>query len=82
MYHTEKAEVIAKCTKIYPKHHKFSPGMLIMACRHKICYGFQILREHESTVVVYNMLISLFEKPPRIVIYDNACNLHTTCIMR
>ncbi|KAI6648096.1 hypothetical protein LOD99_11905 [Oopsacas minuta] len=27
-------------------------------------------------------VLTLFKKPPQIIIYDNACNLHNTCIIR
>ena len=82
IYEVEKEKIANTCSKIYPKHNRFSPGMLVMACKHKVCYGFEILRERESTIVVYNMLVSIFKKPPKMIIYDNACNLHTTCLMR
>ena len=26
-------------------------GLLVIACRHKVCYGFEILRNKESTIV-------------------------------
>ena len=29
----------------------------------------------ESTVMVFNMLMRKFKEPPRVIIYDNACNL-------
>ena len=66
----------------HPKHNRFSPGIIAITCKHKVCYGFQILSERESTEVVYELLINVFKRPPRMIIYDNACNLHTTCIMR
>ena len=81
-YESDKCQSDLKCSKIYPKHNRFSPGIIVMACKHKVCYGFQILRERESTEVVYKLLISIFKRPPRMIIYDNACNLHTTCIKR
>ena len=70
------------CTKIYPKHQRLSPGLLVMVCKHKICYGFQILRRRESTTMVFNLLLTLFQKQPSLIIYDNACNLHNTCMIR
>ena len=53
-----------------------------MACEHNRCYGFQILREKESTITVFDMLLRHFKTPPSMIIYDNACNLHATCMMR
>ena len=82
MYEDENEEIIKGCTKIYPKHQRLSPGLVVVVCKHKVCYGFQILRRKESTITIFNLLLTLFEKPPRTIIYDNACNLHNTCIIR
>ena len=43
-----KEEITNECSKIYPKHNRFSPGKLVIACKHKVVYGFEILRERES----------------------------------
>ena len=72
----------SSCTKIYPIHQRFSPGLLVIACEHKICYGFQIMRQRESTISIFNTLSTHFKRQPRIIIYDNAYNLHTTCTIR
>ena len=83
IYEDENEEKhIKRCTKIYPKHQRLSPGLLVLVCKHKVCYGFEILRFKESTTTVFNLLLTLFQTPPRIIIYDNACNLHNTCIIR
>ena len=82
VYELDEDKHPERCSKSYPTHNKFSPGLLIIACEHRICYGFQILRRHESTVVIFNMLLSLFRNQPRVIIYENACNLHKTCMMR
>ncbi|KAI6649515.1 hypothetical protein LOD99_11880 [Oopsacas minuta] len=55
MYEDDNEEKYKGCTKIFPKHQRLSPRLLVVVCRHK---------------------------PPRIIIYDNACNLHNTCIIR
>ena len=36
----------------------------------------------KKNYLVYNMILRNFEYPPKIIIYDNACNLCTTCLMR
>ena len=74
--------LIEKCTKIYPKHQRLSPGLLVMVCRHKSCYGFEVMEKKESIVMVYNLLLKYFKNPPRFIVYDNACNLHNTCMIR
>ena len=81
-YEGPSNETDSKCTKVYPKHQRFSPGLLVMTCQHQRCYGFEIMSSRESTIMVYNMLLKKFDTPPNIIIYDNACNLCTTCSMR
>ena len=68
------------CTKIYPKHQLLSPGLLALVCIHRICYGFEILESKESTTNVLRLLLTRFKDPPRNIIYDNARNLHNTCV--
>ena len=70
------------CTKKFPIHRSLSPGMIMMCCEHKICYGYQILRSKESTISIFHLLLTHFKVQPRIIIYDNACNLHRTCTIR
>ena len=82
MYENETVELVDNCSKIFPKHHKFSPRLIAIICQHRVCYGFQILRKHESTVLVYNLLLRIFKVQPKVIIYDNACNLHKTCMKR
>ena len=65
-------EMADECSKSYPKHIQLSPGLIIIVCKHRICYGFQIMRQRESTIVIFNMLISLFKVQPQVIIYDNA----------
>ena len=53
-----------------------------MSCRHVICYGFKIFTSGESTITVFNILMRHFEILPKFIVYDNACNLHNTCLIR
>ena len=68
------------CTKKFPTHHSLSPGMVMMSCQHRTCYGFQILRSKESAICILNLLLTHFSIQSHIIIYDNACNLHRTCM--
>ena len=54
----------------------------MMACQHRKCYRFEVMKLRESTVLIFNMLLKKFKTMPEVIIYDNACNLHSTCIMR
>ena len=63
-----------------------------------ICYGFEVMRVHESPNTPFNVLFTRFPQGTRIiiviicnlsiiaapstVIYDNACNLHQYCLNR
>ncbi|KAI6657250.1 hypothetical protein LOD99_11153 [Oopsacas minuta] len=67
IYQNESVELADNCSKKYPKHHKFSPGLIAISCQHR---------------VLYNLLLSIFKVQPKVIIYDNACNLHKTCMKR
>ncbi|KAI6659495.1 hypothetical protein LOD99_10743 [Oopsacas minuta] len=82
VYENLEVESAEPCLKKFPTHKRFSPGIVAITCKHRICYGFQILRQHESTVVIYNLLMTIFREQPKVIIYDNACNLHKTCMKR
>ena len=83
IYQDDKHPVVRDiCAKKFPVHPTLSPGMVMMNCQHQICYGFTILRAKESTVGILQLLLTHFRKLPRIIIYDNACNLHRTCMIR
>ena len=70
------------CTKKFPIYHSLSPGMIMVCCKHKICYGDQILRSKEFTIAIFHLLLTHFKVQPRIIIYYNACHLHRTCTNR
>ena len=74
--------ILQDAKKVHPRHRILSPGMITIACRHGINYVFKILTSAESTVIVFNILICHFRHQPKYIIYDNACNLHNTCLIR
>ncbi|XP_046858810.1 uncharacterized protein LOC124452271 [Xenia sp. Carnegie-2017] len=47
-----------------------------------ICYGFQVMPDHESPNVPFTILRTRFSEAPELVIYDNACKLHEYCLNR
>ena len=78
-YEGEKEEKNIKgCTKIDPKHQRLSPGLLVLLCKHKVCYGFEILRSKESTTTVFNLLLTLFETP-HALLYTSALRACLRC---
>ncbi|KAL3859909.1 hypothetical protein ACJMK2_010093, partial [Sinanodonta woodiana] len=47
-----------------------------------ICYGFQMMEDVESPNLPFTILRIRFMISPKLVIYDNACNLHNYCLNR
>ena len=64
------------CNKEYKKKGRLGPGTLLFWCgKHRKCIGFYIMQSAESCKTVYQLLATRFPKQPRVVIYDNGCNL-------
>ncbi len=51
-------------------------------CPHKVCYGFSLMREHESPRHLFNIFKTRFSHAPKRIIYDNACKLYQYCLNR
>lgn len=49
--------------------------MLLWCVKHRECLGFTVLLKGESCKELYDILSTRFTQMPRVVIYDNACNL-------
>jgi hypothetical protein len=64
------------CTKDYKKSGKLGAGVVLYWCiKHRECIGFNILESAESCQSIYDVLSSRATIVPKIMIYDNACNL-------
>ncbi|XP_078659981.1 uncharacterized protein LOC144904724 [Branchiostoma floridae x Branchiostoma belcheri] len=72
----------SRCNKMYGGHPTLSPGIFTTFCRHGVCYGFTVLKCHESPRHPFEILIGRFHRAPRVIIYDNACRLHQYCLNR
>ncbi|CAB4029387.1 Hypothetical predicted protein [Paramuricea clavata] len=74
------------CAKLarakHKKHGTLIPGIFCLLCPHGICYGFEIMRDHESPNIPFTILRTRFPKAPELVIYDNSCRLHEYCLNR
>jgi len=70
------------CKKWRKTTKKLSPGVFTLFCGHGICYGFQIMDHSESPNVPFTILRTKFESIPQLVVYDNACRLHTYALRR
>ena len=64
------------CSKQYKHSGRLGAGTLVFWCGiHRKCVGFYLLPSAESCQHVYNILVTRFTTIPRIIIYDNGCNL-------
>jgi hypothetical protein len=69
-------ESLATCNKHYQRERKKGAGVLVFWCgTHRRCIGFYVLPSAESPQHVYSILCTRFITLPKVVIYDNACNL-------
>ncbi|XP_022111304.1 uncharacterized protein LOC110990561 isoform X2 [Acanthaster planci] len=59
-----------------------SPGIFAAFCEHGICYSFEIMERFESPNVPFTLLLTRFATTPAVVMYDNACHLHSYCLNR
>jgi hypothetical protein len=51
-------------------------GVMVVTCKHRFVFYYHVLLRHESLRDVFTFLVTRFEhRPPRFVIYDNACEL-------
>ncbi|KAJ7591940.1 hypothetical protein C8J56DRAFT_1046298 [Mycena floridula] len=73
-----------KCSKFYGSYcgRTLSGGLMIMWCKHSICYGFHCIREAEGRDNVFSAIITHWPKAPRHIIYDFACALGPYCMLR
>ena len=57
-----------------------------MFCRHKICKGFVTMKDAENPSMVVKVLTRRMKKnvkaKRRVMLYDNACNMHKTGLRR
>ncbi|ETV64117.1 hypothetical protein H257_18951 [Aphanomyces astaci] len=72
------------CSKSAPSVRYKMPGIFHFCCPHGICLGFSVMHDHESPVHPFSILCQRWSNSdyPRVVIMDNACNLHTYCLRR
>ncbi|XP_028418966.1 uncharacterized protein LOC114544566 [Dendronephthya gigantea] len=70
------------CTKNHPSHSLFLPGLFTIFCPHGINYGFEVMQTRESPNVPFTIFRTRFQNAPKVIVYDNACNLHSYCLNR
>ena len=70
------------CRKYFTGHPTLTPGVFTVFCQHGICYGFEVMTTYESPKVPFNIFLTRFEQAPKVIVYDNACQLHRYCLNR
>ncbi|XP_063427966.1 uncharacterized protein LOC134711349 isoform X2 [Mytilus trossulus] len=78
----KKPRMETKCTKKRSTHPTLTPGLFTVSCIHGICYGYEIMEDAESPNIPFTVLRTRFHTAPKLIIYDNACNLHQYCLNR
>lgn len=59
---------------------KRTDGIMVVTCKHLVVYYYHVLLQHESVRDVFTFLCTRFlHRPPRFIIYDNACALDRYC---
>lgn len=73
-----------ECAKHHRYSHTHSPGLFTVqcACPHPKLLGVVVMDESESIYMAVKELFTRFDPPPRIVFYDNACNLALSVALR
>ena len=64
------------CQKEFPSHSKLTPGLYLLTCgcKHKSIYGFSMMLSGESPSMLFNLVMTRFERDynPHII-YDATC---------
>lgn len=72
------------CEKHYVSSQRFSPGIMTVqcCCDKPVLIGYIVMTKPESRSLALTSVLSSFQVPPRVVYYDNACNLVASTILR
>jgi hypothetical protein len=61
---------------MYKKKGRLVAGTLLFWCGiHRKCLWFYVMQSAESCKTVFPILATRFSKQPKVIIYDNGCNL-------
>ena len=61
LFHRENGkDTENSCRKKTKGHPSLSPGIFTVYCPHQICYGFSVMRDHESPRVPFNIFRTRF----------------------
>jgi hypothetical protein len=73
-----------ECTKLYTTYSKnnLTGGLMAIWCPHLICLGFHQIPKAEGRNDVFSAIFRYWDKAPRTIIYDFACQLGPYCRSR
>jgi len=72
------------CIKKYTTAEYHSPGLLTVqcVCENPKLIGFIVMTRAESTSLALSSILSHLPIPPRVLYYDNGCNLFASTLLR
>ncbi|KAL9933637.1 hypothetical protein V8E36_007295, partial [Tilletia maclaganii] len=75
---------VSTCSKFYSDYVKprRSGGIVALWCRHAVAVGFHCMPSAEGRDDVFSALLTHWPSPPRVVVYDFACQLASYAIAR
>eukprot|EP00058_Branchiostoma_floridae_P001861 XP_002587349.1 hypothetical protein BRAFLDRAFT_100546 [Branchiostoma floridae] len=59
-----------------------TPGIFTLFCPNGVCYGFEAMHSCESVHHPFEIFRTRLTTAPRIVVYDNSCQLHRYAMIR
>ena len=66
------------CSKLFPEHSRLTPGLFIVTCccPKKKVYGFKKMIQGESPRIIFDIIMTRFEKDySPTIIYDASCRI-------
>ena len=72
------------CRKLYSTYSKnnLTGGLMALWCPHLVCLGFHKMPICEGRNDVFSAVFCYWEKAPKVIIYDFACQLGPYCMVR
>jgi hypothetical protein len=70
------------CNKYSSRHPSRTPGIFCLFCPHGFSLGFALMQRQEGVSTFFNILYCRLPEAPKMVIYDNGCNLHVYAVAR
>lgn len=73
----------SSCNKDYPKTGRATPGIFKLFCMHcERQVGFHVQKWDESVRTPFEIIFTRWLTAPKILCYDNSCNLSNFCLSR